>query len=182
MVGRLDGKAKDPGFFDPNLKNFSVGYVVNFMSKEFPIGFSAKLAYEQTGFDAEMKDENGSIGDAEFRKQMIVPEVVMRIRIGNYRKGDGLICIDLGGCYDYAIGAKSWLYSGTETVNSGVTGVIGFNFADPVLHLQIGANYYIPSYNYFNRDFTPDGGSSYPLNNKYWSASPALSFYARLGF
>lgn len=182
MVGRLDGSAKSAKWYDPDLKNFSVGYVVNFMSKEFPLGFSAKVAYEQMGFDATMSNEDGPIGEYEFRKQMIVPEVLLRVRIGNYRKGGGLICIELGGCYDYAIGAKCMGYTGTETVNSGVTGIIGFNLADPVLHLQIGADYYIPSYNFFNREFSPDGGATTPLNNTWWSSAKALSFYVRLGF
>lgn len=182
MVGRLDGTAKKNGVFDPNLKNFSVGYAVNYMSKKIPVGFSAKLAYEQTGFDAEMRNEDGYIGDEKFRRQMIVPEFLLLIRIGSYLKSATIFTINLGGCYDYVIGAKSMSYSGRETLNSGVTGIVGFNWGDPAGHFQVGALYYIPSYNYFNRDYTPDGGTTYPLNNKYWSASNALSFYVRLGF
>ena len=180
-VGKISGNEKKAKWYDPDLKSFSIGYSVNYMSKEFPIGFFAKLAYEQNGFDAEISKDDVVLGDYKFRKQMIVPELVAKIRIGNYRTWEGLFTIDVGGSYDWAIGAKG-LYDGTETVNSGFTGIIGFSFADPSGHFMSGAYYTIPSYSYFNRDFTPDGGATYPLRGDHWHSVQALSFYIRLGF
>lgn len=181
VVGKLTGAEKYPGFLDPDLKNISIGYGVNFMSKEYPFGFSAKIAYEQVGWDVTMNNDDGVMGEYKFRKQMIVPEVLLKLRLGSYRRWAMNFCLEAGASYDYAVGAKCLDYSGSETVNSGFTGIVGISLGGPESHLQVGINYYMPTYNYYNREFTPDGGVTYPLNTRYHNTQ-AWSLYARLGF
>lgn len=167
------------------LKNFSVGYGVSYMSKEYPIGFSAKLAYEKHAFDAEMTDwttENNDKFTTEFSKQMIVTEVLMKIRFGSYRKWFMNFCLEAGASYDHVIGAKTMSYSDTNTLNNGFTGIGGFSWGIPAMHLEVGGDLYFSFYDYFNKDFTPDGGNTFPLNHEKKSHTNALSFYARLSF
>jgi len=180
-IGRLEGGVNFPKWYDPNFKNLSVGYGVNFMSKEYPFGFSAKLAYEQVGWDVAMRNEDGNIGDFEFKKQMIVPEILLKLRFGSYRRWNMLFCLELGASYDYAINAKCYTYSGKETVNNGVTGIVGISLGGPESHLQAGANFYMPTYMFYNRDYTPDGGLTHPFDVKY-HPTQAWSMYLRYGF
>ena len=172
---RYSTKIRD-GFLNfTEIPSYSVGYRVNYMSKVLPIGFSAKVAYEQQGFDAKMEGENEYI---KFRKKMIVPELLARIRFGKYMKDDFLLVVNVGACYDYTLDAKGF-HDGKETVNNGVTGVLGVSAGYPAWHLQIGMNYYHPFYDYFNKDYYLNG--TYPqadASAKLWG----FGFYATLGF
>ncbi len=169
------GKEKDPKWYDPDFNNFSVGYGVNYMSKELPLGFAAKLSYEQAGW--KIHNEETSYGYAEgdytFRKQMIVTEAMLKIRLGNYRTHMFGACIDLGGSYDGVVGGKC-LSFGKDAYNSGFSGIAGFSFAIPTIHLQVGADMYFPTYKYFK-----DLGEIDSFND---SRSMSVKCYINLGF
>lgn len=172
---RYSTKIRD-GFLNfTEIPSYSFGYRVSYMSKELPIGFSAKVAYEQQGFDAKME------GDEEytkFRKKMIVPELLAKIRIGKYMKDDFLFVANVGACYDYTLEAQGF-HEGKDAVNDGVTGIIGISAGYPAWHLQIGMNYYHPFYDYFNKDYSSDG--TYPqadASATVWG----FNFYVTLGF
>lgn len=168
----FNGSSKKTKWYNPDLKNLSVGYGVNYMSKELPIGFSAKLSYEQVGWDKYAGDKDDMpVGTYKFRKRMIVPEAILKIRVGTYRKGEANVCIDLGGSYDYVIGGKCFSY-GKNAYNSGFSTIMGFSIADPITHFQVGGDIYIPTYKCYKRidGLSFDGGKS-----------TAISFYIRLG-
>ena len=184
IIGRrhLNGKYKGKWYL-PDFKDFSVGYGVNFMSKEWPIGFSFKLAYEYLEYDGTLTEDSEPIEQGKIIRHAIVPELLLKVRIGNYRKGEGLFCLEFGGSYDYSIGAKCLSYSGRDIMKNGINWVAGFNFADPVLHIQIGADYYFPGHHLFNSDYTPDSGLTFPLRGeRSYDKVGALAFYLRLGF
>lgn len=169
IEGRSGHKVKDQ-LFDFSSPSYSIGYSATFMSKEVPFGFLAKIAYEQQGFDVKMNNENNY---TKFRKQMIVPELLLKVRIGKYRTAEDMPIINIGASYDYAIDAKGF-YSGKETVNSGFSGILGFSWGMPEYHFQVGADYSFRFYDYFNKD--------YPGQSEASANPSVMSFFFRLGF
>ena len=112
---------------------------------------------------------------------MIVPEAAVKILFGKYRTAEQMYILSLGARYDYTFNAKG-LYNGKETVNSGISGIIGFEFASPAQHIQMGGNYVIPFYDYFNKSYSPDGGMTYPYANAKTSLLTIAEVYMRFGF
>jgi len=185
---------------------YSFGGSVTFMSKEMPLGFWAKFSYERQVYkikgasgvkgymsegewvyDKASENYKSAIGEIigegiTLSKQMIVPEVGLKIRFGKYRTADQIFTIDLGTRYDYAIDSKG-IYNGKDVVNSGISGIFGFAYGRPDKHFQVGFNYEHPFYNYFNKDYSPDGGRTYPFKNTHngWYRF-AMTFYIRRGF
>jgi len=166
-------------FFDWTDPGYSIGYTVNFTSKQVPFGFRAKLSYEHENFKARDKKLKGDW--TTFSKDMIVPEAALKIQFGKYRTSEQMYILSLGARYDYALNAKG-LYDDKETVNSGVSGLIGFEFGSPSTHFQFGWTYAIPFYDYFNKDYSPDGGITYPFANAKTSLKSTAEVYMRLGF
>ena len=166
-------------FFDWTDPGYSIGYTVNFTSKQVPFGFRVKLSFEHENFKARDKKIKGDW--TTFSKNMIVPEGALKIQFGKYRTSDGIFILSLGARYDYAINAKG-LYNDKGTVNSGVSGIIGFEIGRPTSHFQAGGNYVIPFYDYFNKNYSPDGGITYPYANAKTSLKSTAEIYFRLGF
>ena len=164
--------------FDWTDPGFSVGYAVHFTSKQVPFGFRAKIAYDHQNFKSKPKNENSY---TSFSKDMIVPEVALKILFGKYRTSETMYIISLGASYDYAINAKG-LYDDKETVNSGFSGIVGLECAFPESHFQAGMHFTIPFYDYFNKDFSPDGGYSHPYRNAKTKMYMLGEVYFRLGF
>lgn len=172
----LDVKENALDWTDPG---YSLGYTVNFTSKQVPLGFRVKLSFEHESFKVREKKLKGDW--TTFSKNMIVPEGALKIQFGKYRTSEKIFILSLGARYDYAINAKS-LYNDKETVNSGFSGIIGLEFGSPSAHFQFGGNAVIPFYDYFNKDYSPDGGITYPYANAKTSLKSTAEVYLRLGF
>ena len=157
--------------------DFSIGYSVNFTTKQFPLGFRVKLAYDHQSFKAKEKSSNDW---TTFSKEMIVPEVVLKILFGSYRTSGTMFSLNVGASYDYAFSASN-IYKDRKTVNNGVSGIIGFDFAHPSEHIQIGANYIHPFYDYFNSSFSSDKGRTYPYKDSKAKLS-RMEVFLRYGF
>lgn len=157
--------------------DFSIGYSVNYTSKQIPFGFRVKLAYDHQSFKAKQKATNDW---TTFSKEMIVPEVVLKILFGSYRTSGTMVSLNVGASYDYVISAKN-IYKDKKTVNNGFSGIIGFDFAHPSEHIQIGVNYIHPFYDYFNSNFTPDNGGTYPYKDSKAKLS-RMEVFLRYGF
>lgn len=162
-------------FLDLGLPDHSIGECITYMSKELPIGFWAKVAYERQGFKP--KDDQYK----PFSKQMVVPELGIKIRFGNYRTADAMYILDVGVSYDYAFNAKGD-YDGKDVVNSGFSGLVGFSYGLPDSHIQIGLSASFPFYHYFNKSFTPDGGKTFPYEKKWSTKVMVMSWSIRYGF
>ena len=166
-------------FFDWTDPGFSIGYAANFTSKQVPFGFRAKLAYDHQNFKARDYKEKGPW--TSFSKDMIVPEVALKILFGKYRTSEQMYILSLGARYDYAFNAKG-PFDSKDAVNNGVSGIIGFEFASPSQHIQMGGNYVIPFYDYFNKNYSPDGGATRPFENAKTSLFCVAEVYMRFGF
>jgi len=176
--GHRYGDTKE-NVFDWTDPGFSIGYAVNFTSKQVPFGFRAKLAYDHENFKARDYKEKGPW--TSFSKDMIVPEAALKILFGKYRTSEQMYILSLGARYDYAFNAKG-PFDSKDAVNNGVSGIIGFEFASPAQHIQMGGNYVIPFYDYFNKDYSPDGGITRPFENAKTSLLTVLEVYMRFGF
>ena len=165
--------------FDWTDPGFSIGYSVNYTSKQVPFGFRFKVAYDHQNFKAK-KDKK--VDDwTSFSKDMIVPEAALKILFGKYRTSEQMYILSLGARYDYAFNAKG-LYDGKDTVNNGFSGIIGFEAASPSAHIQMGLNFSIPFYKYFNEDFSPDGGITRPYRDSKVNMLMIGEVYMRYGF
>ena len=179
MIGGENWQKAKVNIFDWTDPGCSIGFCVNFTSKQVPFGFRFKVAYDHQNFKAK-KDKK--VNDwTSFSKDMIVPEAALKILFGKYRTSEGMFVLSLGARYDYAFNAKG-LYDGKDAVNNGFSGIIGFEVARPSEHVQIGLNYAIPFYKYFNEDFTPDGGMTYPYHDSKVSMLSNGEVYMRFGF
>lgn len=168
-----DVKENSLDWTDPGL---SIGYAVNYTSKQVPFGFRFKIAYEHQNFKAKqnIKDEDR----ISFSKDMFVPEAALKILFGKYRTSERMFVLSLGARYDYAFSAKGY-YDGKDAVNNGFSGIIGFEAAVPSAHIQMGGNFAIPFYKYFNEDFSPDGGMTHPYRDSkvdIWVAEVFMRF------
>ena len=170
----LDTKGNYLDWTDPG---YSIGFCLNYTSKQVPFGFRLKVAYDHQNFKSKPKKESGY---TSFSKDMIVPEVALKILFGKYRTSEQMFILSLGASYDYAINAKG-LYDGKKTVNSGFSGIIGFEWASPASHFQAGFNYMIPFYDYFNKDYSPDGYTR-PYSNAKTKMYSIGEVYFRFGF
>lgn len=165
--------------YKENLFNFgfpcySIGEALTYMSKELPIGFWAKVAYERQKFTG--KEEKYPT----VSKQMLVPELGLKIRFGKYRTAETIFTLDIGASYDYIIDAKG-PYGGKDFLNQGFSGIIGFSYGAPDQHFQFGINASIPFYKFYNKGFTPDNGLTMPFE-KFNMKSFIISEYIRFGF
>lgn len=164
--------------FDFGFPCYSFGGTLTYMSKEVPLGFWTKVVYERVGFSVRPTVDKGEY--TSFSKNMIVPEVGIKIRFGKYRTAEMNWTLDIGASYDYALSAKGE-YNGTSTVNNGFTGIIGFGGGSPEKHFEFGINIGIPFYNYFNKSYSPDGGVTFPYENVN-AKTFMFSEYIRFGF
>ena len=62
-------------------------------------------------------------------------------------------------------------------------GIFGFAYGRPDKHFQVGFNYEMPFYDYFNKSYSPDGGYSKPFKNLSFDWFRfGMSIYVRRGF
>lgn len=166
-------------YYKDNMFNFgfpcySIGESLTYMSKELPVGFWTKLAYDRQKFTG--KEEKYPT----VSKHMIVPELGLKIRFGKYRTAESIFTLDIGASYDYIISANG-PYSGKNYLNQGLSGIIGFSYGSPQYHFQSGINISTQFYNFYNKEFTPDNGYTKPFE-KFDMKSYIISGYIRFGF
>ena len=160
-----------------NLKSYSIGYTASYMSKEKPVGLFLKVAYQKEGIELRMPGDDDKY--TTFIKHMVVPEAQLRFRFGSYMRDNVNVLLNVGATYDYTFSAKG-TYKDKKTVNNGVSGKVGLGIGFPESHVSIDLGVSIPFYDYFNKDYTPDG-ELYPYKDvKLKKFTPEVT--ARFGF
>lgn len=164
------GKAKI-SYWDWELRNLAVGYRVTYMSKTTPFGFSFRLNWEKRGLRTTMPEgviapvgataEGYDPNYIYFNRQTISPEVLLRLRFGNYITARYNPILEIGGSYNFAVACKG-LSQSTESINDGFRGVIGLGIGNTETHFQATVRYEYDFYNWFNEDWSPDGGLTHP--------------------
>ena len=140
---------------DWGLKNYSIGYHLGYMSYVAPIGFDVQVDYERQTWRAKFP---GKDSYTNYRKQMIVPTVLLKTRFGDFAKHTFNVVAEAGAKYNCVIGAKGD-YDKTKSLNNGVTGVVGLGVINTVTHFSLQVRYEHDFFDYFNEDFSPDGST-----------------------
>lgn len=155
------GRMKSPWrrTFSHPFKRFgdlAAGVAASLDFEEFPIGVYAALKYKTT----EVAYNNLPKGDDNDRAHYINPELGLRAHFGDME--NNAFAIELGASYDAAFKYSGHVNDyGKKAINSGfnLVGGIGYTIESGSLLLK----YTHPLYNFYNEDFSPDGGLTQPL-------------------
>ena len=170
-----NGKA-DVKYWDWELRNIAVAYQVAYQSKLTPFGASFRVGYEKRGLRTTLPDESKQY----FNRQMINPTLMLQLRFGDYIGNRINPIVEIGGSYDFVFACKG-LTNDKKSVNSGFHGIAGIGIGDTNTHMQYTIRYEHDFYNWFNEDYTPDGGKTHPY--KGWKSKLGyLSISVRYGF
>lgn len=131
--------------------DFRVGVGASWDNVNTPFGAYVGLNYKTN--EVVFSDDNRND-----RTHYFCPELGMKLRFGN---GGGFL-IETGASYDIAFAYKGKYHDyNKNAVNSGIS-------IDMALGIWAGAASFVikythPTYNYYNKEFTPDNGVSYPF-------------------
>lgn len=118
-----------------------------------PFGFYVGLGYKSN----EVVFDDTDLND---RTHYISPEAGLRFKFGK-QKG---LYLEMGTSYDYAFSYKGGMHDyGKDAVNSGFCLNFGVGQWTSKGHFQL--NLKLPMYNFYNKDFTPDNGMTFPFKN-----------------
>lgn len=131
--------------------DYSIGVTGSWANVDTPVGAYAGVNYKSN--EVVFKDD-----DRNDRTHYISPEMGLRFRLGEYR---GLL-IEVGAAYDAVLSynGKYHDYS-KDAVNSGICANMGIGLWGQSAAIVI--RYSHPTYNYYNQDFTPDNGITFPF-------------------
>lgn len=161
---------------DWGMKNYSLGYHFGYLSYVSPIGFDVQVDYERQNWKSKFPDMDEY---KNFEKQMVVPTVLLKTRFGDFTRNTFNVILEAGAKYNHVLSAKGD-YDDTKSLNNGVTGVFGVGVLNSLSHFAIQLRYEHDFYDYFNKDFTPDGIIK-PYEN-VTSKHSSLNLYMTFGF
>lgn len=137
------------------LGDFNIGLSMSYDNMNTPFGFYVHAKYKST--EVIMKDDN--VMDS--RAHYFEPGAGLRLLFGK------VFVVEAGASYDYAFKYRGeWDKDGTKVINSGVCGDLGIGLTIANEGFDKRASFLLkyqhPFYNYFNKDYTPDDGITYP--------------------
>lgn len=136
-------------------RNYAVGYHFGYISYVSHIGFDVQVDYERQTWRAKFPGETQY---TNYSKQMVVPTVLLKTRLGDFVNDKYNFIAEAGVKYNYAFDAKGG-YSDTKSINDGFTGVWGIGIINSYTHFTMQLRYEYDFFNYFNEDFSPDGAT-----------------------
>lgn len=112
-----------------------------------------------------------------YRSNMV--KIGAGIRIVPWFKEDGSLFLEVGSTYDMVTSCKTPYGNDKGQLNNGASTdfAIGYTWIGEATNTTLTAGTNINHYNYFNKDYTNDGGFYYPYAN---TKSTSLSVYIRL--
>lgn len=135
------------------LGDYSIGISGNWDHYENPLGFYIGLNYNSREVVFEDADNND-------RAHYLSPELGLCFKFGE-RNG---FFMQLGASYDYVFKYNGGVHDyEKDAVNDGISLNVGIGLWDSKGPCQL--NFQLPVYNFYNRDFTPDNGSTYPFKD-----------------
>lgn len=170
-AGDVDVKWADWG-----LRNFSVGYHFGYLSYISPIGFDVQVDYEKQNWRSKFPGQDDY---ANYEKQMLVPTVLIKTQIGDFATNKLNVIIEAGAKYNYVLSARGD-YDDVKSLNNGFTGVFGVGIINSFSHFTIQLRYEHDFFDYFNKDFSPNGTLK-PYEG-YSSKHGTLNLYSSFGF
>lgn len=110
---------------------------------------------------------------------MLVPTVLIKTRIGDFATNKLNVIIEAGAKYNYVLSARGD-YDDVKSLNNGFTGVFGVGIINSFSHFTIQLRYEHDFFDYFNKDFSPNGTLK-PYEG-YSSKHGTLNLYSSFGF
>lgn len=161
---------------DWGLRNYSLGYHVGYLSYVIPLGFDVQVDYEKQNWRSLFP---GRDGYKNYEKQMIVPTILLKTRIGDYTRGTFNVILEAGAKYNCVLSAKGD-YDQVKSLNNGFTGVFGIGVINSYSHFAIQLRYEHDFFDYFNSNFSPNGTSK-PYDG-VTSKHGTFNLYTSFGF
>lgn len=136
--------------------NIYAGGDFGWYNKNFPIGIYGQLYYHYNHFKAKLPEAESY---TKHLAHSIVPGIGLRVNFGNYEKLAYPI-LEAGINYYYHFKYKGE-YTNLDAINDGIAVrvAMGYEFTHRCSLLLEGN---IKCYDYFNTQFTPDNGQTYP--------------------
>lgn len=135
---------------DWGLKNYSLGYHIGYLSYVYPIGFEFQIDYEKQNWCSKFP---GQEDYKDYEKQMVVPTLLLKTRIGDYTDNTFNVILEAGAKYNHVLSAKGD-YDDVESLNNGITGIFGVGIINSYSHFTIQLRYEHDFFDYFNKDFS----------------------------
>ncbi len=135
------------------LGDYEFGINCSFDHYDRPIGFYIGASYKSREVVFKQIDLND-------RVHYLSPEAGIRLKYGSEK---GLL-IELGAFYDYVFKYKGEVHNyDKNAINNGFGLHLGLGFWDKYGYRNLSVKF--PMFNFYNKDFTPDNGQTYPFNN-----------------
>lgn len=161
---------------DWGLRNYSVGYHVGYLSYVSPIGFDVQVDYEKQNWRSKFPGQDDY---TNYEKQMIVPTILLKTRLGDFTRNTFNVIVEAGAKYNYVLSAKGD-YNDVKSLNNGVTGVFGIGVINSYSHFAIQLRYEHDFFDYFNKDFSPN--ETLKPYDGFSSKHGTLNLYTSFGF
>lgn len=144
----------------------NVGYGVRFGWQPMlsPFGIYVSCAYKFRRFSADF-----GFGNDKYKLHYIRPGIGIRITpfLGMLEKKGWSPILEAGTGYNFNVGRKGAYGGDKDQFNNGVTSTfsVGARWGDGESSWSVNAGVEIDNYSIFNKDFTPDGGQTYPYKS-----------------
>ena len=139
--------------------SYSFGFEVSWRRVLSPVDFFFDCDYKHYELKMRFPNEE-SFG--KYTTQSIVPALGIRYKFGDFINEQNTV-IELGAGYNYNIGFKGKYDNSTNVVNNGIVGIYGIGTGSPSTKVTVTLRYQMNHYNYFNENYTPDNGATYPF-------------------
>jgi hypothetical protein len=134
-----------------HLGDYGIGISGAWDHYDSPLGFYVGLNYKSREVAFEDDDRND-------RAHYISPEAGLRFKFGQ-QKG---LFLEMGASYDYAFKYKGEMHNyNKDAINNGISLNLGIGHWNKYGYTQL--NFKMPLYNFYNKDFTPDNGITFPF-------------------
>ena len=141
-----------------NFCNYSIGFELSWQKRRFPVGLFLDCDYKHYLLDMKLPGEDIY---SKYITQSIVPALGLRSNFGSFMQKVNPV-IELGAAYNYNFSFEGKYGNDKNAVKNGITGIYGVGVEFPALRSVLTIRYLMNHYNYFNENYTPDKGITYP--------------------
>lgn len=147
-------------FFIEGFRNHSFGYNAELIPTHFPLGLDVSVMYDRHNYRLKFPGDEERI---RYRRNILRPEALMLIRLGNYTDSNLNLIIETGAAYNHVFRCRG-KYNDLNSVEDGVTIIGGIGWINTVTGKKLSLRYRHDNFDYFNKNFSPDG-ITYPYKD-----------------
>lgn len=149
-------------FLIEGFRNHTLGYEALLIPTRFPLGVNLSFMYDRHNYRLKFPDDDDYI---RYRRNILRPEALLQIRIGSYFSKYHKInfIMEVGAAYNHIIRCRG-KYNDLNSVEDGVTLIGGMGWLNTISGKKLTIRYRHDNFDYFNKNFTPDG-KTYPYKD-----------------